>query len=240
MVAGSSTDAAVTTCRDWTLGDLAWHMVEVQDFWTHVIGTRPASPAEYVEPQRPPDIELAARLVEATAGLLGVLGDADPADAAWSWSAEQTVVFTIRRQSHEALIHHVDAVLATGSPMPGIAPEFAADGVDEMVEVFLSEIPGWATFARGEGVIELAATDTGDSWTMAFGQMTGTSPRSGKKYDLEALVMAEGESPDAGIAGRALDLDLWLWGRAGTAGPTVTGDSRLVERLREMVAESTQ
>ena len=202
LVAGSALDVAVPTCGDWTLGDLAWHMTEVQDFWTYVIPSRPAPPAGYVEPNRPPDADLVGRLEKATADLVAALVDADPTDEAWSWASEQTVAFTLRRQSHEVLIHHVDAALAVGAAMPEISPEFAADGVDEAVEVFLSEIPGWASFSRGDGVVRLDATDTGDSWVLAFGQMTGTSPRTGKHHDMEALLIAEGESPRHGDRGR--------------------------------------
>ena len=240
LIAASPADVLVPTCGDWTLSDLAWHMVEVQDFWVHVIGSRPATPTDYVEPDRPADAELAERLGQATTDLIAALTVADPADEAWSWAVEHTVAFTLRRQSHEALVHHLDAVLAVGAPLPDIATELAADGVDEMTGVFLSETPDWASFTRSDGVIELSATDTGDSWTFAFGRMVGTSPRTGKDHDLDAVVAVEGESPDTALASDALSLDLWLWGRAGTADLRVTGDGRLVERLRNVAVESTQ
>ncbi len=240
LVAASALDVGVPTCGDWTLGDLAWHMTEVQDFWAYVIPSRPAPPAEYVEPDRPLDSDLVSRLEKATADLMAALVDADPADAAWSWAAEQTVAFTLRRQSHEVLIHHVDAVLAAGAAMPDIAPELAADGVDEAIKVFMSEIPNWASFTRGTGVIEVATSDTGDSWTLAFGRMEGTSPRTGKHHDMEALMIADGDSPDTVVSGDAVALDLWLWGRSGVDELTVTGDVDLVERFRTSVAMSTQ
>ncbi len=240
LVAASSTDVVVPTCGDWTLADLVWHMTEVQDFWAYVIPSRPAPPVEYVGPDRPPDSELVERLAKATADLMAALVDADPADEAWSWAREQTVAFTLRRQSHEVLIHHVDAVLATGAPMPDISTELAADGVDEALELFVSEMPGWASFSRGKGVVKLAASDSGDSWLLAFGQMSGTSPRTGKRHDREALEMVEGESPDTVVTGGALDLDLWIWGRGGAGELTIAGDAALVDRFRASVAESTQ
>ncbi len=240
LVADSALDVAVPTCGDWTLGDLAWHMTEVQDFWAYVIPSRPAPPAEYIEPNRPSDAAVVGRLEQATSDLLAALVDADPIDEAWSWASEQTVAFTLRRQSHEVLIHHIDAVLALGAAMPDISPELAADGVDEAVEVFLSEIPSWASFTRSDGVVRLDATDTGDSWVLVFGQMTGTSPRTGKHHDMEALVIAEGESPDTVVAARAVELDLWMWGRADADELTVTGDRSMVDRFRASVVRSTQ
>jgi|GEM_PF-3463318 len=57
--------APVPTCPDWTLADLAWHLLEVQDFWTWIIGNRPAGPDNYVGSERPSDNELATGLREA-------------------------------------------------------------------------------------------------------------------------------------------------------------------------------
>ena len=42
------------------------------------------------------------------------------------------------------------------------------------------------------------------------------------------------------IAAGALDLDLWMWGRAGADELVVTGDPGLVDRFRASVVGSTQ
>ena len=69
-----------------------------------------------------------------------------------------------------------------------IAPRLGADGVDDMIGVMLSGVPEWASFEHRRGVIELRTRDTGDSWTLAFGRMIGTSPESGTAYDLDGSV----------------------------------------------------
>lgn len=199
----------VPSCDGWTLGDLVWHLAEVQYFWTHVIATRPSSPANHEGPKRPSDARLVANLRNATVGLVGELATASPEEPAWSWADDQRVAFTLRRQTHEALVHCIDGVLAAGAELPEVPASLAADGVDEVVHVMLD--------ASGEsGVVELHATDSGDRWHL----------------DLP------GEP--ATISGRALDLDLWLWGRTNTWSLSVTGDAAQVDAVRAAVVERTQ
>ena len=228
-------DTLVPTCPDWTMADLVWHLTEVELFWTHVIAERPAGPDSYDEPTRPADRELIDGLERAADSLVDALTGVDPTEAAWSWADEQTVGFTLRRQSHEAVVHHVDGLIAAGLDLPAIPAEFAADGVDEMIDVMLTGVPDWARFERRPGVIELRSRDTDDSWTLAFGRMTGTSPDSGTEYDLDALDPVD-EPPDTVVEGDAFDLHLWLNGRGELAELSVQGDPALAHRLRAVAA----
>lgn len=138
VMAACPPDARVPSCPDWDAADLLWHLGEVQHWWHHVISTRPAPPEDYPEPERPATYdELLAFFDEWHARFTDVLAVADPADAAWSWSARadhQDVAFTYRRQAHEALIHRLDAELAAGQVTP-LPVDLAADGVDEALDV---------------------------------------------------------------------------------------------------------
>lgn len=232
-------DLPVPTCGDWTTADLAWHVCEVHDFWRWVIEQRPAGPDDYPDPARPAASALTRHLRAGADRLAAALDAADPTDPAWSWSDEQTVGFTIRRQSHEAVIHHVDGLLAAGRPVPTIDPELAADGVDEMLDVFIGGVPSWATFHPAEAVIRLDATDTGDSWTLRLGRMTGTSPDSGRTYDLGATATSD-DPADTVISAPADALDLWLWGRTDDSLIDVAGDAGDALRLRKIIADATQ
>jgi hypothetical protein len=228
----------VPTCGDWDLADLLWHLAEVHDLWHHVIVHRPAGPDDYEQPDRPPVTELADLLDDRCAALTVVLAAADPAERAWSWADEQTVGFTLRRQSHEALIHHLDGLLAVGARVPDVAPALAADGVDELIDVMLTGVPDWADYERTAGTVLLRATDTADEWALAYGRMTGTSPHTGTTYDLVAMeVLPEVTDPDTEIAGAAFELDRWLWGRGGAV--TVRGNRADPDRLRSVIVEST-
>ena len=82
---------------------------------------------------------------------------------------------------------------------------------------------------------------------MAFGRFHGTSPSTGREYDEECAELVggapwEGEDQDvtAAVAGAAWDLELWLWGRGSLDGLEGDGDQAAIDRLRAVVAESTQ
>ena len=167
------------------------------------------------------------------------LAAADPADDAWSWAVEQTVGFTVRRQTHEALIHLFDGVLAVdGAPHPDVPVAVAADGVDEMFSVMLGGLPSSWTFAPDGVTFGVDATDADRSWTLGFGQFSGTTS-DGRTMDGTAVAPVDRESAaDVRIAGTALDLDLWLWGRADTSALAITGDDAVAARLRALAADS--
>ncbi|MCB0968599.1 MAG: maleylpyruvate isomerase family mycothiol-dependent enzyme [Ilumatobacter sp.] len=228
-------DTPVPSCPDWTMADLVWHLTEVELFWTHVITHRPSAPDQHERPTRVGDDELIDGLERAADGLVDALTGVDPAESAWSWADEQTVGFTLRRQSHEAAVHHVDGCLAAGASLPVFSPAFAADGIDEVIGVMLTGVPEWARFERRPGVIRLQTIDTDDSWTLAFGRMIGTSPDSGTEYDLDALEPVD-EAPDVTVEGAAVDLHLWLNGRGDLATLTVEGDESFAHQLRSIAA----
>lgn len=203
----------VPSCGEWTLADLVWHLTEVQLFWCHVIGNRPEGPATYESPTRPADDALGAGLRTAGVDLVELLSLADDDEQAWSWSPDQTVGFTVRRQVHESMVHAIDGLLAVGSPLPEIEPLLAADGVDELVTVMLTGTPGWATFQPDGGVLELVASDTGDQWALQPGKVIGVEPTSGADVELDGYELDDATIPTATIEAPALDLLLWLWGR---------------------------
>lgn len=218
LLADAAQDADLTTpvptCGDWTLDDLLWHLTEVQDFWTFVIATRPNPPKNYEKPPRSTGRRLTAGLKNAATGLAAVLTEAPADDAAWSWATEQTVGFSIRRQTHEALTHCIDGLLALDQPLPEVSAELAADGIDEIVQVMLAPVDVAGPVPTG--TITLHATDTDDQWTINIGE------------------------GDCTISGKALDLNLWLWGRARTWPLTFAGATDQAELLRAEIAIDTQ
>ncbi|MGI9605305.1 MAG: maleylpyruvate isomerase N-terminal domain-containing protein [Acidimicrobiales bacterium] len=233
---------SVPTCGDWTMADLVWHMIEVQTFWRYILGGRPdARPQTYEEPERLPDVALASALRSGVDDLVHILDGADPGEAAWSWSSDHTVGFSIRRQSHEALIHHVDGLLAANAPLPVVAPRLAADGVDELINLFIGDLPDWAAWHPGDHTVSLVARDTTDRWGFRLGRMTGTSPKSGKTYDLVAAEpVPDVEDATLALGGAAIDLLLWLWGRGDLGALARSGDVAVAGTVREMLTNATQ
>ncbi len=222
----------VPTCDQWTMADLTWHLTWVQSFWAFIIANRPAGPETYDHPERPPDSALAGALRSAAERLSEALTDAAPGDTAWSWAHEQTVAFSLRRQTHESFIHYADGLLAMGEPVAEVDAKMAADGVDEMVEVMLCPPPTPGAERRTTTAMQLNATDTGDSWILGWGP--GHSP------DKATMFAPTDQDPDAQLSATARDLYLWLWGRGPDTGLRTDGDADLVAKLRNAVSESTQ
>ena len=238
--------APVPSCPDWNADDLLWHLAEVQWFWAEVVRTRTDDPdtVEAAKPDRPTGREgLTAFFSEATASLHGALTAASPEDRAWTWAAEQTVGFVVRRQAHEALIHRVDAELTAGSRTL-MDPRLSADGVDEVLRVMFSDLPAWASFTPDpEGPLRVVATDTDRSWKVTTGRFRGTSPSSGRTYDEPALDVAredDGVPAAATITGSAADLDCLLWNRPPPGRVTRAGEAPVLAALDALTSAGVQ
>jgi uncharacterized protein (TIGR03083 family) len=231
--------ARVPGCPDWTADDLLWHLAEVQWFWARTIRTRPAAPGEDDEGlARPADHDgLLAAFDEHSAALVEELEQADPAEAAWSWSTDQTVGFTYRRQAHEALIHRLDAEQAAGSVTP-LDPALAADGVLECLDVMFGACPPWGEFHPLPHHVRVDTTDTGDRVWVQIGRFVGTNPRNDQHYDDNDInVVADpGVDADAVVEGPAGALDAWLWRRGDDGEITVHGDRGVYDHFREAVS----
>ncbi|WP_345272509.1 maleylpyruvate isomerase N-terminal domain-containing protein [Nocardioides nanhaiensis] len=231
--------ARVPGCPDWSVDDLLWHLgPQVQGFWAYVVRRRPAPPADWEEPTRPADhAGVLAAFDEAHAALVTALEAADPAEEAWSWSPDQTVGFTLRRQAHEALVHRVDAEQAAGVDPAPIDPWLAADGVEETLAVMFRGKPDWGVFAATGQHVRVDLTDAAAPVWVQLGRFTGTDPEGGR-HDLDdiAVVPDPHVEPDVVIAGPAAAVDLWLWRRGDDAAVTATGDSEAHARFLGCVA----
>lgn len=233
--------ATVPTCPEWDVADLLWHLTEVQYFWARTINHRPAAPDPEKGWGRPPRPESYAELLgffdECSANLENALTGADPDETAWSWSTDQTVRFTFRRQAHEALIHRLDAELVVGDVTP-LDPRLAADGVDEMLDIMLGEAPPWASFTPDDAVVAVHARDTDHEFRVRLGRTTGTDPE-GTTHDQDdfRVIDEPGVEPDAVLEGRAEDLDAWLWHRRDDAALEWVGDHAVRQRFTDITAE---
>ena len=237
LVSSASNQTRVPSCPDWSIADLTWHLTEVQHFWASIVSDLLDSPEGVGDLARPADDELADLFDAQSARLLEAVSERDPTDICWSWhDAGHNVGWVRRRQAHEALIHRIDAELASDGPCE-VHSTLAADGVDEVLTVMLdaTDLPDWATFHPDGTSAVLEITDIPRSWAVELGRFSGTSPDSGNTYDDPALCLAAAASdPDAALRGRARDMDLWLWGRDGGGQP----DSRRCRRRHPVRTES--
>jgi uncharacterized protein (TIGR03083 family) len=235
--------ADVPSCPDWRVADLLWHLAEVHGFWAQIAGRLLQDPSEADDLERPPDAALRAYASSRRDELLDALARRSPTDRCWSWSdLGDDVAWVARRQAHEALIHRVDAELAAGVAVSTCDAALAVDGVDELLRGFVVGVPAWATWTPEGTSVALDCTDVGRRFVVELGRMTGSSPDSGRRYDLDAAELLEDHAAtaDVEVSGDAWDVDLWLWGRGQLEDLTVSGAPPVLEPFRALVTEATQ
>jgi uncharacterized protein (TIGR03083 family) len=231
----------VPSCPDWTTVDLFWHLTEVQWFWGAVVRERVDDPSalQTPRPERPSDLGSLGHLyATVSAALEDTLSALPPETPVWTWADDKTVGFVRRRQAHEALIHRVDAELATGK-VTEIDPALATDGIDEVLRIMYGDVPDWAAFDGDGATVRIETSDTGAAWTVALGRFTGTDPDDGQPYDETGLLVdagpGSGGAPSALVRGTAADLDCWLWNRLAADRVDRSGDEEVLARLQSVL-----
>lgn len=231
----------VPSCPEWTTVDLFWHLTEVQWFWGAVVRERVDDPGalQAPQPERPSDLSSLGHLyASVSAALEDSLRALPPETPVWTWSEDRTAGFVRRRQAHEALIHRVDAELATGK-VTDIDPVLATDGIDEVLRI-MHGVPAWGSLDRDGATVRIETSDTGAAWTVALGRFTGTDPDDGESYDETGLAVADAGAessgePSAVVRGTAADLDCWLWGRLAADRVDRSGDEKALARLQSVL-----
>ena len=225
--------ARVPACPDWDAADLVWHLAGVQWFWSRIIEHRPEGPEHLQHPERPASYaELLDAFDSSSAALVAALEAADPSEAAWTWSPEQTVGFTFRRQAHEALIHRLDAEQAAES-VTALDPQLAADGVRECLAVMYGGSPSWGRFTPSGAHVRFDLTDVDTSVWVSLGRFSGKDPDTDVVHDEDdlAVVDAPGNDPAAVIRATAGGLDAWLWDRLSSSAVEISGDAGAIAHL---------
>ncbi|WP_156721389.1 maleylpyruvate isomerase family mycothiol-dependent enzyme [Streptomyces apocyni] len=197
---GADLSVTVPTCPDWTLRDLAVHVGGAHRWAELLVRTRAADdvPEEQVPgiagPVGDDPAALDAWLADGAERLVKALRDAGPEAEVWSWAWERNSGFWARRMAHETVVHRADAAGAVGAEYV-LAPEVAADAIDEWLEIVRfaqrTEPDDSAAELRGGGrSLHLHATDTAAElnaeWLIEFGD-EGFSWRRGHEKATVAL-----------------------------------------------------
>ncbi|MFI9343744.1 maleylpyruvate isomerase family mycothiol-dependent enzyme [Streptomyces sp. NPDC052773] len=171
VTSGADLSATVPTCPDWSLEELVRHTGGALRWVELLVRTRAEKEIPLSEvpggagPEATGDAAaLDTWLAEGAEAVVAALREAGPDAAVWAWSGINTAGFWARRMTHEVTVHRADATLAAGLPYE-VAPEVAADAVDEWLEIvrFVQRaLPdGPASELRGTGrSLHLHATDT--------------------------------------------------------------------------------
>ncbi|SHE50123.1 maleylpyruvate isomerase N-terminal domain-containing protein [Streptoalloteichus hindustanus] len=223
-------DVETPTCPDWTVRQLVDHVARVHAWVAENIAT---GDPENPRPAPAPPAEWGALLGwwdDHRDRMLDVLAATDPAAPAWVFSpvAPPEVGFWSRRAAHETAIHRLDAehalAMAEGGPRAepqvAFAPEFAADGVDELlVRVLPSHVTTWARSPL-RGSVLFHAVDVGRAWLVRL--EPEQFPQTTHHF--------EGLDAEAGVVGNADAVYRAAWGRPHHA--VTSGDPALLEAAR--------
>ncbi|WP_328336648.1 maleylpyruvate isomerase family mycothiol-dependent enzyme [Streptomyces violaceus] len=215
----AGTDAKVPTCPEWQVSDLVRHTGAVHRWAASFVTER------YTE-RRPlgdaPDLdgaELVAWYRDSHRHLVDTLAGASPGLECWAFlPAPSPLAFWARRQAHETAVHRIDAESARGGAPTAVAPDFATDGIDELLRGFHARSRSRVRTPEPR-VLRVRTDDTNTVWTV--------------RLSSEPPVTTRGASGDAEceLSGPAEQLYLALWNRVPL--PNVTGDRALATLWRE-------
>jgi len=228
-VARVDPDDAVPTCPEWTARDLVRHTGGVHRWATGYVEGRTEqvdAGLDEVVGTWPADAELAGWLAQGCADLVGALVAAPDDLQCWTFlPAPSPRAMWARRQAHETAIHRIDAQLTAGIAPSQSTPAFAADGIDELLTLF---VPRRSTKLRADPPTTLAVrcTDIDASWLLRLtAQGVATTPASGDDQTRAGCT----------VTGKAGDLYLALWNRAGADDLAVAGDRAALGQFSDVV-----
>jgi uncharacterized protein (TIGR03083 family) len=220
-------DAPVPTCPRWRVRDLVvhlgmvhrWAAAELRGDCGHRTGDSTAEGRAAAD--------LTGWLRDGAAGLRQTLL-ATPEDARAPVFLRDAPIprrFWARRQAHETTVHAHDGLSAVlGRPLEAddtdLDPDFAVDGVDELLRGFLPRGTGRLRADR-PFTIGVQATDRPAAWTVRVGP------------DAPVTAAGPAEDPDALITGAAAELYLGLWNR--TKDLPISGRAEVAEQWRRQV-----
>ena len=220
--------AAVPWSDRWTVGTVGRHVAGTHHVVAEVVRGRPdADFGLFAEMRTPPkdSPEFVEWFRTGTASLLEQLSSVSANDECWSWfESGRRVAWWARRMAFEAVIHRWDTNAAEGEDF-SVAPEIAADGVDEFLDVFVA-----ASRAAHNGppgpTISFDCSDRSDRWWLDL------SERGVR------VVSRDPRAASVEISGTAEQLLLIVWGRVpvhDAAGVEVCGDVAKLDRWSELI-----
>lgn len=167
VLAGADLAAPVPACPGWDVLDLTAHLGSIHR-WARdaVVEGRPTD----AERPHPEDREgLRSWFDDGAAELLGTLRTTDPTAACWHFGPKpRTAAFWFRRQAHETAMHRRDLEEAVRGAAEPLHPELVADGIEEVLTMFLPRQVRLGRLDPPSYAVELWASDTASGpWRVA-------------------------------------------------------------------------
>jgi uncharacterized protein (TIGR03083 family) len=235
VLSGADLSSIVPTCPDWTLADLVRHIGANLRFAETAVRTGMAvddpqrQVPEAAGPEGDDPVILGGWLADGAERFAGTLRAAGPAAEAQVWVFRRRTAFWARRAALDVVVHRADAAGTVGAEY-SVAPDLAADAIDELLELISDpEVaggsPGIAEL-RGPGKsIHLHATDADAGLAAEWLIELGTDGFSWRRGHQRATVALRGpladvlrvfyrrlpaDSERVEVLGDAALLDFWL------------------------------
>jgi uncharacterized protein (TIGR03083 family) len=181
VVAGADLSVTVPTTPDWTLEALLRHIGGNLRALEQAVRTgEPVTKPETMVPDHggpaghdPAALE--AWLAEAAEAAAGTLRAAGPEAPAQVWTFRWPAILWARRAANDLVVHRADAAGAVGAGYR-VAPDLAADAIDELLELMSNpgvaeSNPALLELRQRQGSLHLHATDPGveAEWLIELG-----------------------------------------------------------------------
>lgn len=210
-------EAAVPSCPGWTVRRLVQHTTKVHHWVSWLLAGKPEDDFTFPAPR---DAELMDVFSAGVSKLIVDLRSASPTVSVRTlYPASSGRDFWARRQAHETAIHRVDAELAAGYGVSGFDPQFAADGLAELLEDFGPSRVDCGSVDRSFSVT-FTPIDVNYSWTAVVGPGGFQTVREAR------------DDSDLTVFGSASDLYRWAWNRASDHEVALRGDVGLSDVWR--------
>ena len=207
-VAAANMRARVPSCPGWTVLDLTRHLGNVHSWAASILETgRPSDELEDGPSSRRPG-KVALWYLAKAEDLYAVLRSVDPEKPCWNFAfGEGKAAFWERRQTHEALVHGLDLAEVLRAQRR-VSERVAADGVDEVLTVFLHRMHVRGHRVRLDAALTVHAVDVDLAWTI-HPATAGVPMQAGEPF----VVPGARDGVDR-VEGPADVLDKVLWKRA--------------------------
>lgn len=226
-VAARDLTAPVPTCPAWVVDDLVRH---VANGLRNVALRRVLGEDAILRPgstEADPLAALAHAHTDFVAELetrpLDELAQQPPHNA---YTPAETAYFWLRRMTHEIAVHRADAELALHESVTAVPADLAADGITEMLELFLR----YGSRENPDRYADLLS-DWADRWLLlsAGGGRWQIRVTPG---GVDTATTQDTDAP-AAVHGEPTALLMWLYNRGDDV--TMTGDPALATRTRELL-----
>jgi uncharacterized protein (TIGR03083 family) len=246
-VASCDLRAPVPSCAGWSTYDLVVHLGNVHAWAATIVETGAFAVEQNDEPRSHKPRAVSEWYAGKAEDLYEVLRSADPAALCWNFAFDiGGAGFWQRRQLHETTIHTVDLLASAGEQRAvddfGIDAELAADGVDEVLTVFLHRMHHRGHPADLRAPLSVVATDADRVWTVSPRAVLAdpsasvpAQPRGSSTEAAPALIegpprVVDRRHPAADqVSAPAELLYRALWKRAPSSELTFTGDTARIE-----------